>query len=434
MTRPPLLLPLLLILQPAHALPVWLRLTSWPWSPTTPDSSALPPQPRPTSTPEVPRRGRPVDGFGFPHRPGLPSTGFVAFGDSYSAGIGTGLPNGSSEVDCRLGRHAYPVLIRNDMVSVAQHGSKGNATASFQHLSCTGSTIDNVLAGGDRSQVDLFKTAGSADFALLSIGGNDLGFFDIMNSCIFRFYSLYSGTCDAALRRSEAQIAGPEFDRRLRLLIMEILDRVRWEKRPWFTITVTGYARFFNADTPACDDYSLGMWWRGPKLERDLRRRMNRMVLRVNRRIEQAVRVVNGAFTQPRVLFVDYDDAFDGHRFCEPGVVEPDYLRNDTWFFLVGGQDNDGSTMPHVPLPPNSTLDDPRQLLLRGSEAASLDSMWYVPTYYGKTFHPVRHLSVSLLCTVLFPLCSDSPTPSSAQRATWLSATESTRLGEKPTF
>ncbi|OAA71946.1 esterase [Akanthomyces lecanii RCEF 1005] len=382
MTRPALLFLPLLLLQPAHALPVWLRL-SWPWSSTTPDNSTLPSQPQPT--PEIPRRrGQPADGFEFPHRRGFPSTGFVALGDSYSAGIGTGL-NGS-EVDCRLGSHAYPVLIRNDMMS-AQSDPDRNATSSFQHLSCTGSTIDDVLAGGARSQIDLFNTTDSADFAVLSIGGNDLGFFDIMNSCIFRFYSFYSGTCEAALQRSEQQIAGPEFDQRLRLLIMEILDRVHWEKRPWFTITVTGYARFFNADTAECDDYSLGMWWRGPKLKRDLRRKMNRMVVRVNRRIEQAVRVINGAFTEPRVLFVDYDDAFEGHRFCEPQVVEPDYLRNETWFFLVGGQDNDGSTMPHVPLPPNSTLEDPWQLL-QGGEAAALNSMWYVPTYYGKTFHP----------------------------------------------
>lgn len=392
MMRPPFFLPLLLLLlQPTHALPVWQRL-SWPWSPT-PDNSTLPSQPQPQPPPEIPRYGQPADGFDFPHRPGFPSTGFVALGDSYSAGIGTGL-NGS-EVDCRLGSHAYPVLIRHDMMSAQQY-SNDNAT-TFQHLSCTGSTVQDVLAGGDHSQIDLFNTTASADFALLSIGGNDLGFFDIMNSCIFRFYSFYSGTCEAALERSEAQIAGPEFDQLLRLLIMEILDRVHWEKRPWFTITVTGYARFFNADTPECDDYSLGMWWRGPKLKQDLRRKMNRMVLNVNRRIEQAIRTINEAFTEPRVLFVNYDDAFEGHRFCEPDVVEPDYMRNETWFFLVGGEDNDGSTMPHVPLPPNSTLEDPEQVLLRGGEAVALNSMWYVPTYYGKTFHPVRCITPSLI-------------------------------------
>lgn len=296
---------------------------------------------------------------------------------------------------------------------------------TFQFLSCTGSTIDDMLAGAEHSQIDEFNTTSTADFALLSIGGNDLGFFDIMNSCIFRFYSFYSGTCEAALRLADEQMASTQFEDRLRLVIMEVLDRVRWEKRPWFTITVTGYARFFNAATPECDDYSFGMWWRGPKLKRELRQRMNDMVLDVNSKIRRSVDAINAAFAEPRVLFVDYDDAFEGHRFCEPGVVEPDYARNDTWFFLVGGLDNSPEEQKPVQealLPLGSPLVDPercmeaaqrsgdwgelalcmmamaadKEPLLRKAdgEVVAENSMWYVPTYYGKTFHPVSFLRI----------------------------------------
>merc|ERR1719160_2127934 len=67
---------------------------------------------------------------------------------------------------------------------------------------------------------------------------------------------------------------------------------------------------------------------------------MNQMVLRVNDKIRQSVDAVNAAFVEPKVLFVDYDHTFEGHRFCEPDVIEPDYSRNETWFFLVGGKDN----------------------------------------------------------------------------------------------
>jgi SAGA-associated factor 73 len=249
-----------------------------------------------------------------------------------------------------------------------------------------------------------------------------------MNSCIFRFYSFYSGTCESALQKADEQMAGTQFEERLRLVIMEILDRVRWEKRPWFTITVTGYARFFNADTDECDDYSFGMWWRGPRLKRELRQRMNDMVLGVNAKIRKSVDAINAAFAEPRVLFVDYDDAFEGHRFCEPNVVEPDYARNETWFFLVGGLDNAPPQLgepTHVPvndppLPADSPLVDaqscigPAQksgdwgkmalcmmamaadrdpmLRMADGEIRAQNSMWYVPTYYGKTFHPVRIL------------------------------------------
>ncbi|TWU74768.1 hypothetical protein ED733_005935 [Metarhizium rileyi] len=271
----------------------------------------------------------------FPHRPFHQASGFIALGDSYSAGIGTGF-NGT-ETECRQGLHAYPVLIHRDLNRAREHR---DSLPQMQFLSCTGSKIGDMLSGSGHSQIDSLNATADADFALLSIGGNDLGFFDIMNSCIFRFYSFYSGTCEDALRRSEEAINGPEFEHHLRLAIMEILDRVQWEKRPWFVITVSGYARFFNEHTKDCDERSFGVWWRGPKLKRELRRRMNRMVLSVNDKIERSVHAINTDFTEPRVMFVDYDDAFEGHRFCELNVTEPDYSRNETWFFLVGGEDN----------------------------------------------------------------------------------------------
>ncbi|KAL6808607.1 SGNH hydrolase [Trichoderma camerunense] len=350
----------------------------------------------------------------FPSRPGNRPSGFIALGDSYSAGIGTGLFNGTED-DCRHGHNAYPMLVQEDL----SRSLDGGEVPTFQFLSCTGSTVNDMLAGAEHSQIDEFNTTATADFALLSIGGNDLGFFEIMNSCIFRFYSFYSGTCESALRHADKQMASSDFEHRLRLVIMEILDHVRWEKRPWFTITVTGYARFFNADTEECDDYSLGMWWRGPKLKRELRQRMNDMVVDVNNKIRRSVDAINAAFAEPRVLFVDYDDAFEGHRFCEPGVIEPDYARNETWFFLVGGLDNTETPVlgaSDALLPLDSPLVDPvnclgpaqksgdwgEMALCMMATAASKDvelrkadgrvvaenSMWYVPTYYGKTFHP----------------------------------------------
>lgn len=354
----------------------------------------------------------------FPHNPRRRPTGFIALGDSYSAGIGTGV-NGTEE-SCRRGLHAYPVLLRKDL-----EVKEGINSTSFEFLSCTGAGIDDVLLNSDETQIGQFNTTTTADFATLSIGGNDLGFFDIMNSCIFRFYSFYSGTCEEALRKADEQLASRDFETQLRLAITEILDRVHWEKRPWFTVTITGYARFFNEETTACDDSSFGIWWRGPKLKQKLRRRMNKMVLAVNDKIRKSVEAVNEGFAEDKVFFVDYDAAFEGHRFCEPNITEPDYGRNETWFFLVGGNDNAKDTNPEQPrysegdvLSANSPLVDPdvcmdealrsgdwgQQALCMMATARARDSalrvangdddvdgtdMWYVPTYYGQTFHPV---------------------------------------------
>ncbi|KAI1469574.1 SGNH hydrolase [Daldinia caldariorum] len=348
-----------------------------------------------------------------------PVAGFIALGDSYSAGIGTGVDG--KEDDCRRGLGAHAVLIASDLL--ASQGGRNSTT--FQFLSCTGATTEQILSSRDGSrdsQIDAFNTSLPADFALLSIGGNDLGFFDIMNACVFRFYNFYSRACETALKNARDQIESDEFTRRLEIIIIEILERVRWEKKQYFTITVTGYARFFNDVTDDCDEMSFGVWWNGPKLKKDLRIRMNAMVLTVNAKIRETIETINSHFIKDKVIFIDYDRGFDGHRFCEEGVKEPDYDREDTWFFLVGGPDNarNGTRSNHVSnvqtLPLTSALVDPSSCLepaqasgdwgrlalcymaMAKHQDPSLqpahgdlvaeNSMWYVPTYYGKTFHP----------------------------------------------
>ncbi|ETS84008.1 hypothetical protein PFICI_05884 [Pestalotiopsis fici W106-1] len=365
---------------------------------------------------EVPKWSTPAAALSKTHHHHRPRAGFVALGDSYSAGIGTGVDG--AEDECRRGLHAYPALIAKDLS--ASQGGLNNT--SFQFLSCTGATTNELLLASPESQINNLNGSLPVDFALMSVGGNDLGFFEVMNACIFRFYNFYSGTCESALEHAQERLNGTEFEERLRIAILELLNRVKWEKKPWFFITVTGYARFFNDQTPECDEMSLGVWWRGPKLQRELRVRMNIMVQAVNEKIKATVAKINSQFAGIKVLFVDYDSEFEGHRFCEPGVVEPDYQRNDTYFFLVGGPDNarndtslSQKAQPDV-LPLHSDLVDPRTCLepatrsgdwgllalcymamskaedstLRHAhtEVVAENSMWYVPTYYGKTFHP----------------------------------------------
>lgn len=360
--------------------------------------------------------------------------GFVALGDSYSAGIGTGLDDKElpSEGDCRHGVHAYPELIHRDL-----NNATGQNT-TFQWLSCTGAVTADILSGdGSKAregQVDLLNASLPLDFATLSVGGNDMGFFDVMNACIFRFYSFYSGTCEAALEAADAAVKSSVFEQRLGVILHEVLDKVSWEKRPLFSITVTGYARFFDANTTECDDMSLGVWYGGPKLSRDIRGRMNELVDAANAKLRRTVDQVEGQFRgpRPRVMFVDYDDLFEGHRFCEPGVLEPAYNRTDSWFFLVGGPDNarNETTWPNGTngdpettryqrekvLSPLSPLVDPHTCMSRAQErgdwgelalcymamakrrdpslrpaydgVTAQNGMWWVPTYYGKTFHP----------------------------------------------
>lgn len=370
--------------------------------------------------------------------------GFVALGDSYSTGIGTGVDEDllPSEGDCRLGQHGYPMLLHLDL------NKRTGTNTTLQWLSCTGSRTTDILAGpapATPGQVGTLDPSLPLDFATLSVGGNDLGFFDVMNACIFRFYAQYSGTCKAALADADAALRDGAFARRLDLVLREVLDRAGWERRPGFTITVTGYARFFDDATPACDDMSLGVWLgRGPPLSRAVRARTNALVLAANELLAAAVRDAAARFRgpRPRVLFVDYDARFHGHRFCEPGVAEPAYGRSDSWFFLAGGPDNvgnkstwpngtdgtDGDPPPAPPVPPGPSPELEQRVLrvepeaclagarargdwgelvlcymatarardpsLRLAAPAHLvdvtpqDGLRLTPTHYAKTFHP----------------------------------------------
>lgn len=225
-------------------------------------------------------------------------------------------------------------------------------------------------------------------------------------------------------------------------------DKKERKEKSRFTVTVTGYARFFNELTDDCDNTSFGVWWDGwdgPKLTKALRTEMNSLVLAVNAKLRRTIEAINdnlnnhtnnknnnAGFARDEggddekesifFFFVDYDSAFDGHRFCEPNVTEPDPERAHTWFFFVGGPDNGkNGTQPQrgsdvETLPPGSPfvdpssclgparrsgdwgllalcymamakLHDPTLRLARGDVVPS-SSTWYVPTYYGKTFHP----------------------------------------------
>jgi hypothetical protein len=67
--------------------------------------------------------------------------GYVAFGDSYAASIGTGA---TQRGGCRKGENSYPkqlaALAANDI--------------DFQNLPCSGAVVGEVLQGGEKSQID----------------------------------------------------------------------------------------------------------------------------------------------------------------------------------------------------------------------------------------------------------------------------------------
>jgi lysophospholipase L1-like esterase len=94
------------------------------------------------------------------------ATGYAALGDSYSAGVGSGSYIGSSG-DCERSTLAYPYLWQ-----------QANNPSSFDFVACSGATTSDVLSG------QLSGLNSSTGLVSISIGGNDAGFSDTMETCV----------------------------------------------------------------------------------------------------------------------------------------------------------------------------------------------------------------------------------------------------------
>ncbi|KAF2746553.1 SGNH hydrolase [Sporormia fimetaria CBS 119925] len=357
--------------------------------------------------------------------------GYVHFGDSYAAGMGTGVTSGDS---CRVGQNNYGDLLYKQF---------GDNKIPYQKKVCSGDTLTGL-----NRQVSEWKDPGKANVGTLSIGGNDIGFSDLVWYCIITPYTARTGEsnkelCQAALIRAYGLMAEDLGDR-LAAAYKSILDK---SGRKDFHLYVTGYVPFFNVDTADCDKSSFHYWWGGYNpasdgrivlLNKDLRLKMNNLVVDLNTLIDISVAGANKQHGSENVHFVDVGNRYDKHRFCEDEKVhEPAPQRSDTWFFLSGWPDVGVSgnaadqaveqqeigamvEQGRVPLP-NSDCDimdindiDPYERALcriretidedpEGPEAKYLEEAnkhikegnvssqaigWFTPTRQIKTFHP----------------------------------------------
>jgi lysophospholipase L1-like esterase len=93
-------------------------------------------------------------------------TSYVALGDSYSSGVGSGSYLATSG-DCRRSTKAYPALW------AAAHSS-----ASYASLACSGATTADVVS----NQVAALDA--STTLVSITVGGNDVGFSTVMTDCV----------------------------------------------------------------------------------------------------------------------------------------------------------------------------------------------------------------------------------------------------------
>src|SRR3954454_9608653 len=91
---------------------------------------------------------------------------YVALGDSYASGVGSGSYTSESG-SCLRSTKAYPQL-----------WVKGHAPSSFKFVACSGAKTTDVNANQPSA------VSSSTTLASITIGGNDVGFSAAMENCV----------------------------------------------------------------------------------------------------------------------------------------------------------------------------------------------------------------------------------------------------------
>ncbi len=211
---------------------------------------------------------------------------WAALGDSFASGIGAG-----NRVSWRCSRYdmAYGQLIDND------ESLGTNPSRKFNYLACAGHTTKNILD----EQVN--KLSDKQMMITISAGGNDVGFGDLVEDCIFQYTSGFD--CNKQLKTTRDLIQGAEFARDLDELIQATRKKLAY---PNSRIFWTAYAKYFDTTTKECDTVTWASWvaWGTREILTQARRtQLNDLVDLLNGKIEDAVKRAG-----PQVVFVKWED------------------------------------------------------------------------------------------------------------------------------
>src|SRR5215472_5703919 len=111
---------------------------------------------------------------------------YVALGDSYSSGVGAGSYISSSG-SCDRSTKAYSEL-----------WAAANVPASYSFVACSGATTASVISG------QLAALSAQTTLVSITVGGNDVGFSSVMETCVLAS----TNTCVSAINAAEAKMTG----------------------------------------------------------------------------------------------------------------------------------------------------------------------------------------------------------------------------------
>jgi lysophospholipase L1-like esterase len=140
---------------------------------------------------------------------------YVALGDSFSSGVGTGSYTLSSS--CRRGVYAYPWLV-----------AQQRPDTSLTFVACSGATTTSLMS----SQIG--SVTADTNIVTVTIGGNDIGFSNLIVQCTL-------ADCSSALDSTRATLGtflGPRLD--------TVYTAIR-SRALGASVVVLGYPRIFSS-------------------------------------------------------------------------------------------------------------------------------------------------------------------------------------------
>jgi lysophospholipase L1-like esterase len=169
--------------------------------------------------------------------------GYVALGDSYVAGPGIPLQTGTP-VGCARSDHDYPSLVSGVL-----------RPSSFSDVSCSAATTremtraQSVTGGQNPPQLDALNQR--TGLVTLSIGGNDVGFADIVRNCATTSPTQPTGAaCQDFYTRAGHDVLAENVANtapKVAAVLAEIRNRA-----PSATVLLVGYPTILPASGPGC--------------------------------------------------------------------------------------------------------------------------------------------------------------------------------------
>jgi lysophospholipase L1-like esterase len=197
---------------------------------------------------------------------------YVALGDSYASGVGSGSYTSESG-SCLRSTLAYPQLWTN-----------GHAPSSFKFVACSGAKTTDV------NNNQLSALSSSTTLVSITIGGNDVGFSSVMTDCVLYSTSTCVSEVNAAENVARTQLPG---------WLDTTYNGIR-SRAPNARVVVVDYPRF----------YHVGVWY-CVGLSDTSRSKINEGADVLDGVIQQAAARHGFAFADVRAAFAN------GHEICD---------------------------------------------------------------------------------------------------------------------